>query len=179
MADRRRTVATLIVVALVLPTAAAARLAGALWPSARSVVMFDSLIARADSRLLARQWIERRFPAGTAIAQMGPEGGRLFLHDDSEVPYTTIEFPREDVSPDIVVVPSSLVIEAPQLGVMDDVLRTKYALAFAIDADPGDPRNVYDLQDEFYLPFGGFYRIERPGPNLKVYVRRAASPRYN
>ena len=161
------------------PALAALGVAGALWPSVRSVVMFDSLMARADSRLLARQWVERRFPAGTTIAQIGPEGARLFLHDDSEVPYTTIEFSREGIWPDLVVVPSSPVIAAPQLGAMEGVLRTNYALAFALDVDPADPRNVYDLQDEFYLPFAGFHRIERPGPNLKVYVRRGAGARYN
>jgi hypothetical protein len=141
--------------------------------------MFDALIARADSRLLARHWVERLFRAGTTIAQIGPEGSHLFLHDDSEVPYTTIGFSREGIRPDIVVIASSPVIEAPQFGAMDDILRTKYTLAFAIDVDPADRRNVYDLQDEFYVPFAGFHRVERPGPNLKVYVRRGVGTRYN
>jgi Dolichyl-phosphate-mannose-protein mannosyltransferase len=154
------------------PALAALGVAAALWPSLQSVVMFDSLIARDDSRLLGRRWVEQRFPAGTTIAQIGPEGGHLFLHDGSEVKYTTMEFTREGIRPDILVIPSSPVVEAPDLGGMDQVLRTEYALAFASDADRLDPRNVYDLQDEFYLPFAGFHQIERPGPNLKVYVRR-------
>src|SRR5207237_6660755 len=40
------------------PALAALGVVGALVPSGYSVVMFDSLIARADSRLLARRWIE-------------------------------------------------------------------------------------------------------------------------
>jgi hypothetical protein len=91
------------------------------------------------------------------------------------VPYTTIDFSREGTRPDIVVVPSSPVIEALDLPGMEQVLRTEYALAFAIDVDAADPRNVYDMQDEFYLPFAGFHQIKRPGPNLRVYVRRGAA----
>jgi hypothetical protein len=162
------------------PALAALAVAGALWPSVYSVVMFDSLIALDDSRLLARQWVERRFPPGTTIAQLGPESARLFLHDPSEVKYETFDFLREGMRPDIVVVPSSPVIETPDLGGMDKVLATEYALAFARDdVDAGDPRNVYDRQDEFYLPFAGFHGIKRPGPNLRVYVRRGRGLGYN
>jgi len=63
-----------------------------LWPSVHSVVMFDVLLARTDSRLLARRWIEQRFHAGTTIAQIGRDGGHVFLHDPNEVSYTTMEF---------------------------------------------------------------------------------------
>ncbi|GAK51911.1 hypothetical protein U14_03157 [Candidatus Moduliflexus flocculans] len=31
--------------------------------------------------------------------------------------------------------------------------------------------NWYDQMDTFYLPFHGFYEIERPGPNLHIYRR--------
>ncbi|HMC76499.1 MAG TPA: glycosyltransferase family 39 protein [Vicinamibacterales bacterium] len=154
------------------PALTALAVALALWPSVHSILMFDSLIARADSRLLARQWVEHRFPAGTTIAQLGPEGGYLFLRDGNEVPYTRVEFSRETPPPQIVVVPTSPAVEALDLRGMDEVLRTDYVLALRSDVDRGDPRNVFDLQDEFYLPFAGFHQIERPGPNLKVYVRR-------
>jgi hypothetical protein len=154
------------------PTLAAFGVAAALWLPVQSVVAFDSLMARTDSRLLAREWVERRFPAGTTIAQLGPGSGQLFFHDESEVPYRTVPFSRDAVRPDIVVVPYSPVIEAPDLGGMDHVLATEYELGYATEVDLADPRNVYDLQDEFYLPLAGFHKIERPGPNLKIYVRR-------
>ncbi len=155
------------------PALAALGVVCALWPSVRSIVMFDSLMALDDSRLLARQWVEHRFPAGTTIAQLGPESARLFLHDASEVKYETFDFLREGMRPDIVVLPSSPVIETPDLGGMDKVLATEYALAFARDdVDAGDARNVYDRQDEFYLPLSGFKDVERPGPNMAVYQRR-------
>ena len=154
--------------------------AGALWPSVHSIVMFDSLIARADSRQLARRWVEERFPAGTTIAQLGPMSARLFLQYEPNVPYPSVDDFRGDTRPDIVVVPASPVIEAPDLGGMDQVLRTEYALAFTRDdMDAGDPRNLYDRQDEFYLPFAGFHQIQRPGPNLRLYVRRGKGLGYN
>ena len=49
--------------------------AAILWPSLLSVIAFDRLIARDDSRVLARRWIEERFPPGTSIAQLGLGGG--------------------------------------------------------------------------------------------------------
>jgi hypothetical protein len=55
---------------------------------------------------------------------------------------------------------------------MEHVLNTDYTLGFASDVAAIDPQNVYDLQDEFYLPFAGFRHVLRPGPNLAVYVRR-------
>jgi hypothetical protein len=134
--------------------------------------MFDKLMARTDSRLLARRWIEQRFQAGTTIAQIGPLAGHVFRHDPSEVRYTTIEFSRDGLQPRIVVVVFSPLTAAPPLGDIEQVLSTDYSLEFATEAAAPDPHNVYDLQDEFYLPFAGFRRIERPGPNLKVYVRR-------
>ena len=49
--------------------------AAVLFPSLLSVIAFDRLIARDDSRVLARRWIEERFPPGTSIAQLGLGGG--------------------------------------------------------------------------------------------------------
>ena len=81
-----------------------------------------------------------------------------------------------EAQPDIVVVQSSPLMAAPALGDMDHVLSTDYTLGFASEVAAPDPHNVYDLQDEFYLPLAGFQRIDRPGPNLKVYVRRGKEP---
>jgi len=49
--------------------------------------------------------------------------------------------------------------------------------AFRVSA----PGNVYDIQDAFFVPFAGFHRVERPGPNFTLYRRGdfedAAPPR--
>ena len=145
---------------------------GALWPSVQSVMMFNSLLARTDNRLLARRWVEERFEPGTTIAQIGPEAGHVFLHDANEVVYQTVEFSGGGPQPDLVIVQSSPLLAVTPLGDMAQVLATDYTLGFASHAAADDPRNVYDLQDEFYLPLAGFHRIDRPGPNLTIYVRR-------
>jgi hypothetical protein len=33
------------------------------------------------------------------------------------------------------------------------------------------PHLVYDADDAFYVPLSGFEAVERPGPNLDVYVK--------
>ena len=40
-------------------------------------------------------------------------------------------------------------------------------------ADLDVPGNVYDIQDGFYVPYGGFRGVRRPGPNLEIYRRKA------
>jgi Dolichyl-phosphate-mannose-protein mannosyltransferase len=150
----------------------AAAVALVLWPSARSVVMFDSLLARDDSRLIVRRWIEQRFPAGTTIAQIAPDGGVVFWHDASEVAYTTtVDLSHTGARPAVVIVQSSpLQPPLDNMGEVEAALKAEYSLAFVQHVVTADPANVYDLQDEFYLPLTGFRHIGRPGPNLDVYV---------
>jgi hypothetical protein len=39
---------------------------------------------------------------------------------------------------------------------------------------PGTPlcSSVYDLFDQFYVPYAGFVGVERPGPQVTVYRNR-------
>ena len=47
----------------------------------------------------------------------------------------------------------------------------------AVNAVASDERaNIYDWQDDFFLPLTGFKRIERPGPNVTIYMRRGVLP---
>jgi len=158
------------------PAVSACVVAALLLPSARSVLAFDRLMARTDSRLLARRWVEARFPPGTTIAQLGWEPGHPFLQDSSEVKYLRLPFPPEATLPDLVIVQSS-VVETPavDLGGSQAILDTAYELRYVRDVSSADPANVYDRQDEFYLPLAGFKGIDRPGPNLRIYVRRGMS----
>ena len=82
------------------PIVVTAGVVGLLWPSAQSVVTFDRLIARTDSRVLARQWVERRFPPGTRIAQLGVRAGHVFLQDNNEVTYVNVLFRRSIARPE-------------------------------------------------------------------------------
>ena len=99
-------------------------------------------------------------------------GGHPFMNDDNEVPFGQVEFAPENLLPKVVIVHSSPITGPENLGVMEETLRTRYTLAYQVHAVSDDPANVYDRQDEFYLPYAGFKSVERPGPNVKIYVRR-------
>ncbi len=159
------------------PILVTAGVVGLLWPSVQSVVAFDQLMTLDDNRLLARRWVERHFPKGTTIAQLGSEGSRVYLHDIEKVVYPRARFRRRDVRPDLVVVPSSPLRLVPRdLRGMEQILAQDYELGFARAGVGSHPENIYDWQDDFYLPLTGFEGIERPGPNLKIYIRRGAFP---
>jgi hypothetical protein len=158
------------------PILVTAGVVGLLWPSVQSVVAFDQLIGIDDNRLLARRWIERHFPEGTTIAQLGSEGSQVFVRDIERM-YPNAPFRRRDPLPDLVVVPSSPLRLVPrELRGMEHTLATSYELGFDRRGIGSHPDNIYDWQDDFYLPLTGFTDIERPGPNLKIYIRRGMFP---
>ena len=52
-------------------------------PSAWSVVQFDRLLSRTDSRVLAAQWVRAQFPDGANISQVGRRSTHLFFVPES------------------------------------------------------------------------------------------------
>jgi 4-amino-4-deoxy-L-arabinose transferase-like glycosyltransferase len=140
---------------------------GVLWPSAQSVLAFDRLLVREDSRVAARRWIEARFPAGTTIGEIGAANAHLYFADEQHY----VAMPAVD-RPELISIVSSPVTGAA----VEDVapwLTREYDLAFSESVvAEDDPENIYDRQDEFYVPLAGFHDIERPGPNVRVFVRR-------
>ena len=143
------------------------------WPSLQSVVAFDRLLAQEDTRLAARRWIEARFTPGAAIAQIGAPTGHVYV--EGEPGYVLSDL-RSATRPAVVVVVSSPITGSPDLTGAAPWLDREYELQFArIVVGEDDRANVYDLQDEFYLPLAGFHRIKAPGPNVRVFVRRDSS----
>jgi hypothetical protein len=56
---------------------------------------------------------------------------------------------------------------------VSDLLISSYQLVqafYAIDVDAEG--NVFDQQDLFYVPYAGFNKVERPGPNIYIYVKK-------
>ncbi len=140
-----------------------------LWPSARSVITFDRLLAREDSRLVARRWIESRFPRGTTIAQLGPSNAHVYI--DYETDYRLVEIDAGS-TPTLVVIASSP-MTFTGVDAVAPILARDYDLQFVRQVVGEDDRlNIYDQQDEFFVPLAGFHDVERPGPNLRIYVRR-------
>jgi hypothetical protein len=137
-------------------------------PSALSVIAFDRLLTREDSRLIARRWIEERFPPGTTIMQIGPSNGRPYI--DYENTYRLLDVTSTSRPTLIVVVSSPMGRHG--LDPIEPWFEREYELRFTQAVVAEDNRaNIYDMQDEFFVPLSGF-AVERPGPNLQVYVRR-------
>ena len=146
--------------------------AAVVWPSLLSVIAFDRLIARDDSRVLARRWIEARFPPGTTIAQLGQSNGHVYI--DYEIEYALSDVTAA-ARPTLVIVVSSP-LDSPNVATVAPWLEREYDLQFtkSVVAE-NDPENTYDRQDEFFVPYAGFHEVERPGPNLRIYVRRGSA----
>ena len=88
----------------------------------------------------------------------------------------TAELTTNAPKPDLVVVQSSPLHGTEPPG-EDAVLLEDYDRRLAMVVAEPDEANVYDGQDDFYLPMSGFTRIERPGPNLRIYVRHGIEAR--
>lgn len=161
-------------------------LAGTLiWPSAASVVAFDRLLARTDSRLVAGAWMREHAPAGSVIFYAGNLYGHLQLEERRPFKYVYWKWDRDaskfrneqdrwtDEWPEFIVVHESPLPYSHVPPLVEQRLRVDYALAHVERAVDGtDPRNVYDLQDGFFLPYAGFQDVQRPGPNIHIYRRR-------
>jgi len=172
------------------PAAAAALALIVASPSAMRVVRLDRLLSQPDSRLLAARWIESAFPDGASVGQSGVRYGRVQLTVDSSGRvgrYPMLEYnPKQRTfaepghrpvdAPDVIVIQQSpLPHYAEASPPSRDLLEGRYTLGTIVPAfapeRPGQ-RRVYDWQDAFYVPLEGFEGVERPGPNLMIYVRR-------
>ncbi len=69
----------------------------------------------------------------------------------------------------IVVVDSPIDIYDKQPPIVAELLRTDYQLIQLIIVSDRKACNDYDQLDAFYLPFAGFDKIIRPGPNFAIY----------
>ncbi len=143
-------------------------------PPVWSVVQFDRLLARADSRVVAASWITAHVPRGALIEETGSPWTHVYLrttgqHQDSG--YRQFAF-KEGDRPDVLIIPTSKRLPADDQSAAAMVLAAGYRKMCSIDAyDPEDEGLVYDWQDEFYLPLTGFGAVRTPGPSLTVYAR--------
>jgi hypothetical protein len=160
------------------PTIVAAIAAIVIAPSAWSLWQFDRLLARTDSRLVAADWIVRRFPGGATVGQTGRMYSHVFFTPErpgEPSAFMTMDVTRGMPDPDVLVVPTSPLETDAGVSELLAPFLPRYELAQQIDASrfPSTGR-VYDWPDEFYLPLTGFNGIVRPGPNLTIYVRKAS-----
>ena len=147
-------------------------------------VRLDRLLARTDSRVLTAEWIESHVAEGSTVHLSGSSYGRpdlsrrgrpapyeLWGFDEASGRFISRRGATTDRPRWVVVQESPLV----RYSSVPDRLREAlagYALRQSFRAlDMSIPR-VYDQQDAWYVPLGGFQGVGRPGPNLYVYEAR-------
>ena len=142
-------------------------------------IWFDALLARKDTRVLAREWLDAHTTGEDTLHEA--ENGYAML-DLRGLPAHSW---RYDPSSDSFVnaggrTPDWLVLHQSPLstyaGIAAPLRRLaseKYDLAQAIPATQGASHSaVYDLQDAFFMPVSGFSTVIRPGPTILIYKRR-------
>jgi hypothetical protein len=152
-------------------------------PSVVSVVRFDRLVARTDSRVLAARWLRDSLPPGSSVYQSGglyglvvggTPGVERWSYDERRDVFLAGGRSTGELPEWIVLQESPLVLysEVPA-GVRAHVASPEYELVQAFVAtDPAATGNVFSEQDAFFLPITGFQGVRRPGPNFYVYRRR-------
>jgi hypothetical protein len=107
--------------------------------------------AQFERRLQYKQW-------------MWDRGRRRFLLDGR----------TPEGQPDWILVQESPLPSETQ-DVVKEFLKSGYELAWRFEAlDLKRSWHLYDRQDAFFVPFAGFSRVSRPGPNFTLYKRAGA-----
>ncbi len=148
-------------------------------PGLVNCVWFDWLLARADTRVVAAQWLEERIRPDDTLYDSGSPYVNLDLQHlrfhQWYLDYGSGSFgDPEGRNPDWLIMydsPVSIYTEAEP--VIQSLVRREYGLVHEIRATRGRARDaVYDLQDAFFMPVWGFWTVERPGPTIRIYRRK-------
>jgi len=163
------------------------------------VFQFDRLLAKTDSRLIAADWFQKNIPTGYSLHQTGywachlvvnpiegpdwmqvrtPEAGRGYRLLDYDPAWKTFVSNGQPVSelPDVLVWHEYPLYAMNPLGPeLRALLRDRYRLKQSFVAWRPEGRHFFDQLDAFYLPYQGWDGVDRPGPNVHIYVRQ--SPR--
>ena len=154
-------------------------------PTLRASVLFDRLMAVEDTRVAGANWIASRFPMGVSMYQSGFGAGHLqptplgfypqYTFDERADGFEVDHHPA-DAPPDVIVLLESPLgpysIVPPRIAAL---VNDEYVLATAIDSVPADQAAdaLYDREDAFFAPFAGIEHAVRPGPNVRIFLRRS------
>jgi hypothetical protein len=149
----------------------------ALW-GAVNCIWFDTLLARTDTRVLAREWLDAHTTGDDTLYE--EENGYAML-DLRGLPAHTWQYDSASESfvnaggrtPDWLVLHQSPLSYAGIAPPLRRLAAEKYELVHTIAATRGASRSaVYDRQDAFFMPLSGFSTVIRPGPTILIYKRR-------
>jgi hypothetical protein len=173
---------------LLTPAFAAAFAALIALPTLVSAIRTNVILSRPDTRVLAAAWIDRELPQGGTMYQTGSGYGHLQMQTvdyagAARYPQMTYDAhanaflggdnrPASGI-PDIIVVQESPLAYSTVPDAIRGLTASHYERRQAFHAvDVSSPSLVYDWEDAFFVPLAGFEAVERPGPNVTIYVRR-------
>jgi hypothetical protein len=151
-------------------------------PTAIDSLRFDMIVARPDTRTLAREWVEMGLPPGSTLAvdaaPLGPtlptQDAHVVVADDwSLFDLTPADY--RDRGIDYLVV-SSFTSEAPATDPEREARRVAFAKELASQATvvaqfrpyEGDIEPPFNY-DNIYAPYASLDQLERPGPIVTIY----------
>ena len=158
--------------------AAALTAALAVW-GAVNCVWFDALLARKDTRVIAREWLDAHATRGDTLYEAENAYAMLDLRT---LPVHSWRYDSATASfvnaagriPDWLVLHESPLRSYVATPVpLRRLAADRYDLVATIAGTRGAARTaVYDLQDAFFMPVSGFSTVIRPGPTVSIYRRR-------
>jgi len=153
-----------------------------LTPCAIRDYKLNRLLARSDTRTLARRWIDKHIPKGAAIAMTHHQTpyGKPQIGGYRVRPMRALGELRREGTRWVLSDPSVLPFYSP--GPTDTELRALEkgaSLVFDVDPlKPGTPEPIYDQADAFYVPLRHASSVKRPGPRIRIWkIPDAAPPR--
>ena len=152
-------------------------------PTLVDSIRLDTVLARADTRTLARDWIERSLPAGSVVAVDAPPLGPA-LGDDGQHRmlvangWSLFDLTRDDYRAhgvDYLVV-SSFTSEARAMDPRREARRAAFFAALPREASTVAEFRPYSAErpppfayDQIYAPFDALEQLDRPGPTITIY----------
>jgi hypothetical protein len=153
-------------------------------PSAISVIRFDHIISQTDNRVVVARWFDENIPAGSSVLMSGSAFGyvqftramdyKAWVWDRDRLIFVTDLDRRPGVGRPEWILEQDSPLPFETQEVVKDFLKDGYAVVKYFPAFTRSDDLVFDQQDQFFVPFGGFRGVERPGPNYTLYKRISA-----
>jgi 4-amino-4-deoxy-L-arabinose transferase-like glycosyltransferase len=138
-----------------------------------SALAHDRILARADTRVLANEWMRQNLPAGARVAV---HGTRFWPWGEPVIPPRARRVRAELDAASLEAAGAShlLVHEHPLFWSSADagaLAALAPRLRLVVELVPFDARArpVFETADAYYAPFAGFRGVERAGPTVRIY----------
>jgi len=148
-------------------------------PSVVNSAWFDIVLARTDTRVIARAWLASRlnpdstlYDAGGYYATLDLSGWKFhpwYFHPETG----SFGHPQGDIPHWLVLPDSPLLLYTRVAAEVRALAAREYVLIKVVRGTKTRARfALYDQQDAFFMPVSGFSTVERPGPTIRIYRRR-------